>query len=441
MTEPIIFKPHSQAQEKALRSKAPITLLATGIQYGKTSVGALWTKLRMHEHTDKLDNFLVLAPTYKILQQSTLPPILRYMDGFGDYNRQDAVFTMHGGGKCYFRTGTDPDSIVGITNVRAIYGDEAGLYSLYFWENIQARAAFKDAPILLTTSPYSLNWVYKDLIRPKQRDANNRPDVLYLKARSIDNPYFPRDYYERMRATMEPSRFNAMFGGEWSKMEGLVYKCFDDLENTCEPFVLPPGTRYVGGIDFGTTAPFVFVIRAITPSGDHFQVTETYRSGLGITDWIAILKQKLQSYPVKIIYCDPSSPGYILEINRAIHGTGCSAVPAENDIKLGIDLHYALIASRRYKLFRGDNKHTVDEYETYHYPSEDEVRADSNVEDEKPVKQNDHAMDANRYITVATYTGDHRKTPQIVNNSEQRKLNIDERMKRIRQPSRPASGW
>lgn len=441
MTAPIVFTPHSVTQEQALRSTYPITLLATGIQYGKTTVGALWLMQQMHKHIRPDDNFIVVSPTYKILAQSTLPPILRYMDGYGTYHRQDSVFEMHGGGRCYFRTGTDPDSIVGITNVRAIYGDEAGLYSLYFWENIQARAAFKAAPILLTTSPYTLNWVYKDIIREKQRRNDARPDVLYLKARSIDNPYFPRDYYERMKKTMEPSRFNAMFGGEWNKMEGLVYKCFDEDANLINPFQLPPGTKYVAGVDFGTTAPFVIVVRAITPNGEHFQITETYRTGLGITDMIGLIKQMLQAYPIKIFYCDPSAAGYILEINRAINGTGASAVPADNDLKIGIDLHYALIASRRYKLFRGDNKHTIDEYDTYHYPSEQEIKADNDIVDNEPVKQNDHAMDANRYVTLATYTGEHRKAPQVVSQSDERKLSIEERMARIRQPSRSNQGW
>lgn len=45
------------------------------------------------------------------------------------------AFRMHGGGTCWFRTETDPDSIVGIPRVRHIWGDEAGKYRLYFWEN------------------------------------------------------------------------------------------------------------------------------------------------------------------------------------------------------------------------------------------------------------------------------------------------------------------
>lgn len=428
MTDPVVFKPYG-FQVGVLRSDKPITIAATGIQAGKTTVGALWLKLLMHRFLDPLDNFIVVAPTYKILSQSTLPPILRYMDGYGEYHRQDAVLEMHGGGRCYFRTATDADSIVGITNVRGIYGDEAGLYSLYFWENIQARAAFKNAPILLTTSPYTLNWVYKDLIRPKQKDPLARPDVLYLKARSIDNPYFPKDYYERMRETMDPRRFNAMFGGEWEKMDGLVYRCFDEMENSITPFQLPIGTKYYAGVDWGTTAPFVLLIVAVTPTNEYFQITEFYKSGLGITDMVAIAKQKMQSYKIEQFFCDPSGAGHILEFCNA----GIPAVAGNNDIKVGIGLVYELFKSKRLKLFRGDNKHTIDELETYHFPSEKELKEDTEVKDDVPVKQNDHACDALRYLVSGIYRGDHRRVPLVISQSHTEKLTIEERMARIRQ--------
>lgn len=436
MTEATIFRPHSKQQADALRSTAPITLLATGIQFGKTTVGALWLKLQMHKHTDLTDNFIVCSPTYKILQQSTLPPILRFMDGYGTYHRQDQVFEMHHGGRCYFRTGTDPDSIVGITNVRAIYGDEAGLYSLYFWENIQARAAFKSAPVLLTTSPYTLNWVYKDIILPKQKDLKARADVCYIKARSIDNPFFPRDYYNRMLETMDARRARAMFGGEWEKMEGLVYDCFSEELNSVQPFSFPMGTQFYAGVDWGTTAPFVLVIRAITPNGDHYQPSEVYKTGLTIMDMIQMGKQKQQVYGENLLfYADPSNPGYIEEFNRA----GLKTVAARNDIRIGLDLHYDLIKSRRYKLFRGDNKFTIDEYDRYHYPmeeSKENIKDDQDIKDRLPVKQYDHAMDANRYVTVSTYAGDYRKTPEVITPERERRLTLDERMARVREPAR-----
>ena len=271
------FKPHSAKQNVAIWSPKPIVVCATGIQGGKTRVGAVKGMMVMHKFCRPDDNFLILAPTYKIMQQSTLPAFLSVMQGLGTFSKVDGVFKIHGGGTCYFRTATDPDSIVGVTNVRFIWGDEAGLYSLYFWENMQARAAFKQAQIVLTTSPYTLNWIYKELIRPIMKEGPEaRPDVELIRAKSIENPYFPLEYYEAKRKTMDTRRFEMMFGGEWNKFQGLVYDCFDEFETTCDPFPLPKGTEVYAGVDWGTTHPFVIHVRAITPDKMHYQIAEHY---------------------------------------------------------------------------------------------------------------------------------------------------------------------
>lgn len=401
-------------------------------------------KRHIHRHTDESDNFLVLAPTYKIMQQSTLPPFLQIMHGCGHYSKADAMLKVHGGGTVYFRTGTDPDSIVGITNIRAIWGDEAGLYGLYFWENIQARAAFKKAPILLTTSPYTLNWLYKEIIRPKLKDPKARPDTLLIQASSAENPYFPREVYDRNRETMDPRRFNAMFGGQWERMSGLVYDCFDEVENQCEPLALPSGSRIVGGIDWGFTEPFVFKVRGISPGGYHFGMHELYRSMLTITDICRAVGGLCTTYGVSIIYCGQDQPGYIEELNRYFRDQHikCSAVAADNDVRVGIDRHYELIKTRRLKYFRGMNPYTMDEIETYHYPEPVDVAPDKPVKDQKPVQQHDHAMDADRYISMMTYNTVERRAPIVPEERQDRdQFARLERLKRLPRVGRNTEVW
>lgn len=427
------FVPHSDKQHIALFSDKPVVVLACGIQFGKTSVGAVKTQIKMWTHRDASDNFLIVAPTYKIMQQSTLPEFLRRMDGFGTYSKGDAIFKMHNGGTVYFRTATDADSIVGVTNVRFIWGDEAGLFSLYFWENMQARAAFKQAQILLTTSPYTMNWLYKDIIRPFMKGRGS-PDVELIQAASNENPYFPQDVWERNKKTMDTRRFNSMFGGEWDKMEGLVYDIFDEADFTVEPFQLPKGTKYYGGIDWGYTNPFAMTVRAVTPDGMHYQVSEHYERGLTIQDMVHAARQKQQIWGIERWYCDPSAPGNIEEFCRA----GLSAVGADNDIRLGVDMHYHLMKSGKYKLFKGANKYSIDEYETYHYPDDEDQRGPNQDHRERlPVKRSDHLMDCIRYITRHTYrnydlqptaTGD-----ELID--AKREETYEERMARLRRPS------
>jgi len=419
------FIAHSDKQYDVIMSDEKITAAVTGIQWGKTSAGALWLKRLMHTHQNKADSFLLTAPNYKIMGQSSLPAFLAVMEGCGQYKEQKAVFETNWGSKCYMRTGTDADSVVGITNVRGAWCDEAGKYGLYFWENIQTRCSFKDAPMCITTSPYAMNWVYKDIIRQVER--GKAPHIKLIQAASWENPHFPKADIERRKTTMDARRFQAVYGGKFSKMQGLVYDCFDEDTHVIEPFPLPIGTVYIGGIDWGFTEPFVLTIRAITPDNRHYQVSETYRSGMRDSEIVEVCRQKHALYGLKMVYCGPDRPEKILELCA----NGIPATPATNSILQGIEKHYELVKTGRYKIFKGTSPYTIDEHDTYHYPSPDDLEPDQNAKDQKPVQQDDHALDSNRYISVMTYKGSLTRKPSVVNEGEKKKLSDSEQIRQL----------
>lgn len=355
-------------------------------------------KLKVHEFTDPEDNFLITSPTYKHLYQSTLPPFFKIMEGLGSYNSKLEVFTVWSGAKVWCRTETDPDSIVGIPRIRHIWSDEAGKYRRYFWENILARADSCGCAIDLTTSPYSLNWIFKELIQPTLKGA--RTDIEIIQAASWENPnhalHDPEKRELRQR-TMDRRRFNMLYGGIFDKMQGLVYDCFDEEANQVDPFPLPTGTRYFAGIDWGYTDPFVIKVRAVTPDFRHYGVSELYRTGMTISDMIEAAKLKQRVFNIERFYADPSQPGHIEEFNR--HGLPC--VGSGNDIRRGIDLTYGLLKTRRLKYFRGMNPHTIDEFETYHYPEPIDLKPDQDGKDQLPVGQNDHCFAGWTQITTS----------------------------------------
>lgn len=356
----------------------------------------------MHRFIDKEDNFIVTSPTYKILYQSTLPPFLKWNEGLGRYNKKDECFEMFGGGKVWFRTNQNPDSVVGITNVRHVLCDEAGLYSRYFWDNIQARSSFMQCPISIVTSPYSLNWLYTDFIRPYHNGDENIKGLIHLcQARSDENPYFPRGEYELRQATMDSRRFSMIYGGAFDKPEGLVYDCFDQNKHVVDRRKLPIGTRYFGGIDWGYTDPTVIAVRAITPDGCHFRVEESYKTQQRLSDSIDEAYRLSSLYGIEKFFADPSRPDAISEFNKC----GLRCVPAQNEILKGIECHYDLIKAGDYFLFRDGNKYTLDEYETYHYPDAKDLKPDQNQGKNLilPVDQHNHGMDVERYLSMGTY--------------------------------------
>ncbi len=419
------FTPHSAKQDLILFSEKPLVIGGTGIQWGKTDSGTLWMKRMMHTFTNRRDNFIITSPTYPIFKQSTLPPFLHWMDGLGKYDKKEECFIMHRGGTCWFRTGKNPDSVVGITNVRAILCDEAGLYTLYFWQNILGRSSFCKAPIRIVTSPYSLNWLYKDYIKPYRRDPSSMPDVDLIQASSKENPYFPEDEYEKKKKTMDPRRFNMMYGGNFERMQGLVYDCFEEDSNITGPFQFPSDTQFFGGIDWGYTDPFVCLIHAILPNGLRFQISETYKTGLTLDQIAEICQQKIKTWGVKRFYADPSQPGSI----SFLCSKGVPTVAANNDIRPGIDCVYELIKTRTLKFIRGTSPHTLDEVDTYHYPDPKDLKPDQSQKEQKPVGQNDHAMDALRYLCIMTHRSNEKRTPTVP--QSKKAVNEEQKIKQL----------
>lgn len=411
-----LFTPHSPKQDALISSTHQLTIAATGTQWGKSIAGSLWMAFQIGKNGGSDDNFLMMAPTYKIMQQSMLPYFLKLMESMGEYHKVDSVFVLNDGRPVWFRTETDPDSIVGIPRVRAYWLDEAGKVSLYFHENIQARAASVGALGLYTTSPYSRNWLFKNYIKPKEKGALE--NVSLIQAASWENPFHTLHNIEKRRqmlASMDIRRFEMVFGGQWGKQAGLVYDCFDDNDSICEGFRLPNGTEFYAGVDWGHTEAFVIVVRAITPEKKHYQVSEFYKTGMTVVDQMKIAKQKQTVFNIKHFFCGHERPENILYFNQ--NGIPCSGVP-EKDIQVGTDLHYELIKTRRYKIFKDTSPYSLDEYETYHYPEPEDLGPDDEGRDQSPVGQNDHCMSANRFVTLRTYRSGLFKSPFVPDDTD-----------------------
>lgn len=387
-------------QEEALFSKTRVTALVAGKQGGKTFIGSIWSRFKASQHTDRKDCGIVTAPTHKILKQATLPRFLETFHGLGKWRESDSIFEMNGGQPVYVRTMHDVNTIEGITRARWLWGDEAGQYKSMAWDNLQGRAAPMQAPIFLTTTPYALNWLYKDLYKPWK--SGKRADCHFVQFRSVDNPFFPPEEYERLKAIMDPRIFAMHFEGQFQRMAGLVFMDFDEILNAEEPHdVWKRKDMYtiVAGVDWGFRNAFAITVRAIHKYEPRdIQIAEFYQSYLTPSDKVEIGKQFQRRFGIEMFYCDNEEPATIEEFNRAgLKAIGAPKYPGS--LKDNIEGHNELIRSRVHKVFRDRCPHTLDEYETYHYAEDD---GDEENPDEKPVDSNNHLMTANMYVTQCT---------------------------------------
>jgi hypothetical protein len=227
---------------------------------------------------------------------------------------------------------------------------------------------------------------------------------------------------------MDTRRFNMVYGGRFERMEGLVYDCFDEDENTIEPSDFPEGTIFYAGIDWGYTDPFVLLVRAVTPNGKHVQVSEYYKPGLTLPQMIEIARQKKEVWDIKRFYADPSQPGFIEEFNR--RGLICTA--ANNDIRVGIDIHYELIKTRRFQIWKRSSPHTVDEITMYHWPDPQDLKPDQDGKERNPVKQQDHAMDAMWYLSIMTYKAGGRMLTPIITDETPKVVDHHDRIRNLK---------
>lgn len=238
---------------------------------------------------------------------------------------------------------------------------------------------------MFISTPKGFNHFY-DLynLREKNKDYESFHFTTY------DNPNIPVDEIEREKLTKPENTFAQEYLGSFRKSEGLVFKEFrrdvhvynDESEKQPNNLI-----RYMAGIDFGFTNPTAIIAIRKGHDNDYWIVSEWYKTGK--TD--AQIADVAMAYSFDEVYPDPESPSAIAELQK--RGVYCKEVIKNKDsIKNGINRMRALFLKNKLHI-HSSCVNLINELETYSYP---ESKIGRN-EEENPVKEHDHAIDALRY--------------------------------------------
>ena len=240
-------------QMRAHRCLAQIVLMLCGFQSGKTSYAPVW-HLREIERSRVGDHFVASA-NYDLLKLKLLPEYLAlFRDELGwEYRASDRTL-VSGKKRIIFRSAEAQAGLVSATILSAVLDEwgrpEVGIEQ---WDMVMRGLSLSQGRVLIPTTPYNLGWLK---VAVYDRAIGGEPGYGLVNFKSTENPWFPREVYERRKREMPSWRFVMFYDGLFTKPAGIIYEDYEDSYAVFEPIRpdpneidkrLPGPGRYVSG--------------------------------------------------------------------------------------------------------------------------------------------------------------------------------------------------
>nr|DAI51668.1 MAG TPA: large terminase [Caudoviricetes sp.] len=276
--------------------------------------------------------------------------------------------------------------------------DEVALMPRSFVEQALARCSVDGNKKWFSCNPESpQHWFYLEWI--KKRDERN---ALYLHFTMRDNPGLTEKVIEQYESMFSGVFYDRFIRGLWVVAEGLVYPMFDERNITDE---VPESGEYYMSCDYGTLNPFSAGLwcwngKVATRVREYYYSGRDERSNKTDEEYYIELEKLAGDLPVKSVVIDPSAASFIEVIRRHKRFRVQKAV---NDVIPGIATTARYIQDGTIKVYRSC-KDAIREFGLY--------RWDEKSTEDKPIKENDHAMDDIRYFTMTILRHKVRKAGQ-----------------------------
>lgn len=435
--EPVIERkgkkfPIHAGQRVVWRSMARVIAAIAGTRSGKTCLGPWWILRELQRRGG--GDALIVGPTYPLMDRRLVPEcqnLWQFTWEMGEYKAGRRCFEFNEKGlamlgvkqaKVWFAFAEDPESLESMEAV-CIWRDESGQskFSREAKEALARRVSMDEGRILDTTTPYEHNWFKFDIFDKAAKwtffddsgaheEIRERGDPLLevVSYRSIDNPEFPFEEWERQEREMAKWKFEMMYCGLFTRPAGAVYEKFDfrvgpggpgvkPETNVCEQFIIPNDWKRVAGHDFGPVHT-AGVWAAQDPKTKVWYGYNDYLDGNKdneehIACWEKTERAWGGSWSEDSWRTDYALKGY--RIQR----------PVIRDLHEGIDRLHSLIASRQLVLF--SNLASVSDFREYAWQlgSDNEIFYNAQGKPVIASKESFHRPDAWRYLGIALYAG------------------------------------
>ncbi|MFE2033051.1 PBSX family phage terminase large subunit [Streptomyces scopuliridis] len=275
------------------------------------------------------------------------------------------------------------------------YADEVTLLPAAFFRQLLARLSVTGAKLIDTTNPDSpRHWLRTDYL-----DRAGELDLAEFHFRLADNPSLSEAYVASLAKEFTGLWRRRMILGEWVVAEGAIFDAYDEQQHVVDE--LPSMRRHWVGIDYGTSNPFSALLLG---AGDddrlyvvsewrhdarvaHRQMTDAAYSR-AVRHWLAE-----QGIEPEWTFIDPSAASYSTQLWADGHPGVTRAV---NDVLDGIRSVSVALDSGLLRIHRSCAG-LLAELPNYVWSEEAAARGE-----DKPVKKDDHSVDALRYVIHST---------------------------------------
>jgi PBSX family phage terminase large subunit len=225
-----------------------------------------------------------------------------------------------------------------------------------------------------------------------------------------DNPYLPPENVELLKRQYIGLWYKRYILGQWCLAEGAVHDYFsEDLHVIATP---PPAQSYFVALDYGTVNPTAILLfgenvytkpRSWVEREFYWDPAKTNRQKTD-AEISRDLREFLGGIDPEVIYIDPSAASLKLQLRA----DGFHQIrDADNSVLDGIRTVSTLTVSGRHAIC-SNCRQTIEDKSNYVWNTKLAVKSGK----DKPIKQNDHTQDAERYGVQSRY-GHEFTTPEL----------------------------
>ncbi len=340
--------------------------------------------------------FALCGKTIEALRRNVVLPMQQWLDGVVTIQEKRSenliIISLAGRKNRYFLFGGRDESsyalIQGMTLAGVLF-DEVALMPRSFVEQALARCSVEGSRFWFNCNPAAPSHWFREewLLKCEEKNA------LHLHFTMEDNLSLSDNIRRRYEAMYSGVFYDRYIRGLWVQAEGRVYDMFDKASHVVTQADRPYTAWYIS-MDYGTQNPTAMQLWG-KYGGVWYLENEYYYSGRESKrqktdeEYYAELEKLVGGRHIKAIIIDPSAASMIACIKK--HGK-YTVLQADNTVLDGIRNTANALNAGHIKLCENCN-HTIKEMESYVWDEKASQRGE-----DKPLKENDHAMDAMRYF-------------------------------------------